>query len=79
MEDQEKTVVDRRQFSVDEAESLTGFTKQQISKFGRRLQEPEKYRLLSLAFLGLFGRTQLMKLLGAAEKSRQQACVGNQS
>ena len=41
---QGRNVAEQRQYSVEEAESLTGITKQQVSKWRRRLKEPEKYR-----------------------------------
>ena len=43
---QARNVPDRRQYSVEESTNLTGITKQQVSKWGRRLQEPEKYRAM---------------------------------
>ena len=33
-------------YSVEEAEVLSEFTKRQVSKWRRRLQEPEKYRAM---------------------------------
>ena len=33
-------------YSVEEAEVLSEFTKQQVSKWRRRLQEPDKYRAM---------------------------------
>ena len=35
-----------RNYSVDEATKLTGITQQQVSKWRRRLQDPEAYRAM---------------------------------
>jgi hypothetical protein len=42
----EKTVPDRGQLTADTAEDLTGITKQQVSRWGERLKDREKYRAL---------------------------------
>lgn len=36
--------------SVEDAEAQTGVTKQQVSKWRRRLKEPEKYRAMLYGF-----------------------------
>ena len=41
-----KTNADQRYLSVSEAEDLTNITQQQVSKWRRRLKEPEKYRAM---------------------------------
>jgi hypothetical protein len=41
-----KKSADQGSFSVDEAEAHTGITHQQVSKWRRRLREPEKYRAM---------------------------------
>ncbi len=33
-----------RRFQKDDAESLTGITQQQVSKWAKKLQKPEQYR-----------------------------------
>ena len=44
-------------YSVTEADQFTGITQQQVSKWRRRLQEPEKYRamLYGAAYRKAFG------------------------
>jgi hypothetical protein len=45
MDTNKSDVADRgHRYSVEEAEDLTDFTKQQVSKWRHRLKEPEKYR-----------------------------------
>ncbi len=39
-------VADPRHLTVDQATELTGITKQQVSKWRRRLKDPEKYRAM---------------------------------
>ena len=41
-----KTSTAQRQFPVSEAEARTSLTHQQVSKWRRRLKEPEKYRAM---------------------------------
>jgi hypothetical protein len=46
-----------RRFSVADAERLTGFTQQQVSRWRKHLKDPEKYRLriLGAAYRAAFG------------------------
>ena len=53
--------------SMEEAENLTLLRNQQVSKWRRRLKEPEKSRLLILVFLGPSVQV-IYNLSGAAEK-----------
>ena len=46
MADQVKKVAEQQRFSAKEAEKLTGIKKWQVSRWGTRLEEPEKYRAM---------------------------------
>ncbi len=37
-------IISERRFSLTYAKSLTGITKQQVSKWAKKLQKPEQYR-----------------------------------
>ena len=54
-------------YSVEEAEVLSEFTKRQVSKWRRRLQEPEKYRAM------LYGAAYREAM---AEKTDQRGASG---
>jgi hypothetical protein len=55
-------IADRRLLSVEQAEQLTGINKQQVSKWRKRLQEPEKYREI------LYGTAYRKAMAEAGEK-----------
>ena len=59
----------QHRLSVEAAENLSGIRKWQVSRWRTRLEEPEKYRLLILVFLGPFAQV-IHNLSGAAEKGR---------
>lgn len=54
-----KTVADRGQLSATDAESLTGITKQQVSRWAKALEDREKYRdkLYGVAYKKAMGET----------------------
>ena len=60
-----KVSAERGTLSMRDAETLTGLTNQQVSKWGRRLNDPDKYRAM------LFGTTYQTAM---AEKTDIAAC-----
>ena len=80
---QGRNVAEQRQYSVEEAEALTGITKQQVSKWRRRLKEPEKYREMlfgaayykAMAEANTAARAQRTPTFQLPSPIRQTACV----
>ena len=70
MADQVKKVAEQQLFSAEEAEQLTGIKKWQVSRWGTRLEEPEKYRAM------LYGAAYA-KAMAEAEHNRATANSGD--